>query len=326
VRHDPHRSPRRQALAFLSVAALAWLSAADAQSWTPRPDLIEARQEVAAVWLDGAVYVMGGFAADGRTLATVERLREGADAWEAVAAMPVAVNHPAAVAVAGRLVVMGGYAGPGVRNPVDATQIYDPLTDTWRLGAPMPRPRGALAAAVSGDRVVAVGGARDGVAVADVASYDPVTDAWTQGPPLPTARDHLGAAALDGRVHAIGGRAGGDLTLRTHEVLDLAGPAWSAATPLPTGRSGHAVAAWGGCLYALGGEGNRARADGLFVEVERFVAATATWEALAPMAVPRHGMAAVAVPDALVVPGGATVAGFGAVRVVDALTPPPCGE
>jgi N-acetylneuraminic acid mutarotase len=317
---------RRRPGIALTLLALC-VTAANAQApWTPLPDLAHARQEVAAAWLGGALYVVGGFGADGSTLASAERWRDGAEAWERLPDMPIGVNHPAAAAIDGRLVVVGGFAGPGLRNPVDATQVFDPETHAWSLAAPMPSARGGLAAAVVAGRVVAVGGARAGVAVAEVAAYDPASDGWTEWPVMPSPRDHLGVAAVDGRLHAIGGRAGGAFTLTAHEVFDPRTGTWEQAPPMPTGRSGHAVAALDGCVYALGGEGNRARGDGMFDEVERYVVAAGQWEALEPMPLPRHGMGAVPVGDRLLVPAGATVAGFGAVAAADAFAPPPCGD
>jgi N-acetylneuraminic acid mutarotase len=315
----------RAALVVCAIVACLGGQALAAGSWDPLPPLEQARQEVAGAYLNGALYVVGGFGAAGETLASAERWREGAAAWEPLPPMPVAVNHPAAAAIDGRLIVIGGFRGPGLQNATDAVQVFDPDAGSWRLAAPMPSARGGLAAAVLGDRVIAVGGARDGVSLGDVAAYDPAADSWTELTPLPTPRDHLGVAVLDGRLHAVGGRTGrSDFTLRTHEVYDPTDNTWADAAPMPTGRSGHAVAALDGCLYALGGEGNPSRRDGMFEEVERFHPATGAWEALAPMASPRHGMAAVPVDGRLLVPGGATVAGFGAVRIADAFTPPPC--
>jgi N-acetylneuraminic acid mutarotase len=301
------------------------LSSALAAGWTAAPALQTARQEVAAAWLDGAVYVLGGFGADRSTLASVERWRPGDDAWVVVAPLIEAVNHPAAAVVGGRLVVVGGYRGPGLANATDAVQVYDPETDRWTLAAPLPSPRGGLAAVALDGRVVAIGGARDGVTVADVAAYDPEADAWVAWAPLGQPRNHLGAAVLDGRLHVLGGRSEHHgFTLASHEVYDVVADAWRPAADLPTGRSGHAVAVLDGCLYAFGGEGNRAAGDGMFDEAERYVASTDAWEALPPMPVPRHGMGAVAVGDVIVVAGGGTVAGFGAAAHVDLVAPPVC--
>lgn len=331
-RPAPRCAIARRVHALLVAVALASSGWAFGGSWEALPAMQVPRQEIAAAWLDGALYAIGGFDARGATLASVERWRPEDESWELIAPLPVAVNHPAAAVVAGRLVVVGGYRGPFLANATDAVQVYDPAADAWTLAAPMPSARGGLAAAPLGGRLVAVGGARDGVSVAEVAAYEPEADAWTLLASMPTPRDHLGVAVLDGRLHAIGGRAGGHdhgvagdtFTLTTHEVYDPATDAWTAAAPLPTGRSGHAVAVLDGCLYALGGEGNRAVADGMFAEVERFVAVSGAWQALSAMPVPRHGMGAVGVAGRLLVPGGGVVAGFGASAHVDAFTPPAC--
>jgi N-acetylneuraminic acid mutarotase len=327
------RSGRNRCLASGACAAVVLgcgLGAATASAWEVLPALETPRQEVAAAWVGDALFVVGGFDTRGQTLGTVERWSPGDPAWRPAAPLLVPVNHPAAAVVAGELVVVGGYAGPFLANATDTVQIYDPQADAWRIAAPLPTPRGALAAVALSDGLIALGGARDGVSVADVARYDASLDAWSELPAMPTPRDHLGAALLDGRLHAVGGRTGGhgaiadDFTLAVHDVLDLERGSWRAAADMPTGRSGHAVALLDGCLYALGGEGQRQRADGMFDEVERYVAARDAWERLEPMPVPRHGMGAVPVGGRLLVPGGGTVAGLGATGHVDAWTPPPC--
>jgi N-acetylneuraminic acid mutarotase len=316
-----HRVPR----AVRVLVALLMATVAGASGWTELPPVLEARQEIAVAWVDGAVYAVGGFGADRGTLASVERWRPGDAAWASLPPLPIAVHHPAAVAWAGRLYVLGGYQGPGLAGATDAVQVFDPATATWSPGPPLPSARGGLAAAVLDGRIVAVGGARDGVSVGDVASLDPTAGAWRALAPLPTPRDHLGVAVVDGGLHAVGGRDGQrDFALRAHEVYDPRRDAWTAAANLPTGRSGHAVAVLGGCLYALGGEGNPRTPDGMFADVERFVAATGTWERLAPMPSPRHGAGMLALEDGLLVVAGATVAGYGAVRGVAAFAPPAC--
>lgn len=328
----PSTSRARHGLSTLLAVWLLSCAWAAASTWEPLPELGTARQEIAAVWLDDALYAIGGFDRGAGTLASVERWRPGEAAWETVAPLAVAVNHPAAAVVAGRLVVVGGYRGPGLGNATDAVQVYDPVADAWSLAAPMPSARGGLAAVALGDLLYVVGGANGGVSVADLAVYDPSADAWEALPPMPTPRDHLGVAVLDGRLHVLGGRIGGDhdhghadaFILPTHEVYDPATGGWSAAPDMPTGRSGHAVAALDGCLYALGGEGNPGRRDGMFGEVERYHPLTGAWEAMAPMPMPRHGMGAVPLDGRLYVPGGGVVAGMGASTHADVLLPPTC--
>ena len=90
-------------------------------------------------------------------------LRPRADRWERRAPLPVSLHHAAAVAVGGRLYVVGGYAG-GQWAVLDSVFEYDPGTDRWRARAPLPTARGALAAAVIDGRIYAAGGVGAGAA------------------------------------------------------------------------------------------------------------------------------------------------------------------
>lgn len=313
----------------LLVASIVVVAATPLRPWSVGPSLRTARQEVAAVLLGDRLIVVGGFARDATSLASVEALHVGGDtsseAWEDLPPMPVGVHHPAAAVVGGRLIVVGGYVAAGaLSGPTDAVQIFDAATDSWSLGTPLPTPRGGLAAVAWDERVWVVGGAGDhatgdGGAVAELLVYDPDVDAWERRAPMPTARDHLAFVVTGDRLHALGGRDGRAFTLDAHEVYDPRSDAWSVAPPVPTGRSGHAAVAGDGCIVVLGGEGHRARRDGLFTAVEAFELSTGTWRSLRPMPRPRHGMGAVHVDDTVWVVGGGDVAGFGAVDVVDRL-------
>jgi N-acetylneuraminic acid mutarotase len=77
----------------------------------------------------------------------------------------------------------------------------------------------------------------------------------------------------------------------------------------------------GGKLYVFGGEGYDDDPSGVFPHAEAYDLATDSWETLAPMPVPRHGMGAAAVGGTIYIPGGADVIGFGAVATHEAYTP-----
>ena len=128
------------------------------------------------------------------------------------------------------------------------------------------------------------------------------------------------AAAPAGRLFAVGGRPPN--TLAVNEAFDPATGSWATRAPLPTGRSGHAGAVVRGCLYVFGGEGNPSTASGVFRENEAYDPRTNTWESLAPMPVPRHGIGAAVIGDRIYLPGGATVQGFGAVATHEVYTVP----
>ena len=123
-------------------------------------------------------------------------------------------------------------------------------------------------------------------------------------------------------IYAAGGRESG---IADHlPRLDAFNPAtgvWSQRASMPTSRGGIAAAVLDGWLYVFGGEGNVARSSEVFVNVEAYDPTTDSWQVLAPMPTPRHGTGAAAVGKIIYVPGGATLAGFGAVDTNEALTP-----
>jgi len=59
-----------------------------------------------------------------------------------------------------RIYVFGGNEGHNVAT--NHTQVYDPETDTWTTGTPMPTPRWALGVAVVNDELYAIGGMTTG--------------------------------------------------------------------------------------------------------------------------------------------------------------------
>jgi hypothetical protein len=284
-------------------------------AWSTAAPMNEARQEVCTAAVGRRIYVAGGFRVGGSTANTVEVYDVDTGAWSFVAPLPQAVNHCMAAAVGGRVYVTGGALAGG--GATAATWEYNPATNSWTGKAPMPTARGAGMAAVVGRRIYVAGGSPGGNAFA---VYDAATNLWTTLPPLPTPRDHLAGGIANRRLFAVGGRP--PLTLDVLEIFHLVTGTWSTGAPMPTGRSGHAAAVVAGCLYTFGGEGNAAHPSGVFPETESYDPVTNTWDSLAPLPTPRHGMGAAVVDGRIHVPGGATVQGFGAVAVHEVFTPP----
>lgn len=289
--------------------------------WASLAPLPRARQEVGVAELGGRIYVVGGIDGVGRTVATVEFYEPVADAWFEVAPLPAALHHISVAATGGRLYALGGL-GPSFAA-VSSVFEYDPEGDSWRSRAPLPTARGAGGAAVIGGLIYFAGGFRGGVSVNDFSVYDPAADHWTELIRMPTPRDHLGAAAVGGIFYAVGGRAGS--IANVFDVVEAYEPAtglWRTnLAPMPTARGGLAVAALRRRIYAIGGEGNRFDPLGVFRETEAYDVDLNRWEMLPDMLTPRHGMAAAPFGQRIIVPGGATVAGFGASAANEALVP-----
>jgi N-acetylneuraminic acid mutarotase len=253
------------------------------------------RTEVAAAAVGRRIWVLGGYAPDGATLATAEVYDTAADTWARGPDLPVAVNHAMAATLDGVLYVAGGNDG---RAP--STQLARLEGERWQALAPLPQGRSAGGLVALDGRLYLVGGVVEGGLAGDTHVYDPAADRWAAAPGLPTPREHLGAAASGGRVVVVGGRVAGRGNLDAAEAFDPGSGRWSALPPLPTARGGLAATATeGGLVVAVGGE-----AAATFPEAEAFDPASGAWRSLPPLPTPRHGLGVVAVGELVYVLAG----------------------
>jgi len=271
-------------------------------NWVTRAPTGVARQEVSYVEVAGKLYLTGGARVH-------QKYDPQTDSWTNVAALPETLDHIQGVATGGRIYYIGGLnQWPGLHSA--DVYIYDPATDSFSQGAPMPseRARGAGGVAVHNGKIYYVGGLHDGVAVPWLDVYDPVANSWTSLPDMPTARDHFHAAVIGGKLYAIGGRnvlIGA--TTAANEVYDISAGQWSTGlAPLPTPRGGFAAAALGDEVLIIGGEGAGSQA---FNTVEAYNVLTDTWRTLAPMPTGRHGIQAAVCNGGVYIAAGGKVAG-----------------
>ncbi|HEY3067808.1 MAG TPA: kelch repeat-containing protein [Methylomirabilota bacterium] len=294
------------------------LDVATPGTWTTLAPLPTPRQEVAAAALDGRVFVIGGFGENAEPVAVVEAYDPTTDRWEARAPLPAPTHHAAAAVVSGRLFVVGGFTG-GRMSWVAQAELYeyDPARNAWIARAPLPTPRGALAAAAVGDRLHAVGGSSGGLTPAHEI-YDPATNRWTAAAPLAVPRDHLAAASANGHLWAIGGRR--SFLGEQYDNVDVYVPAderWTVSTPLPSARGGLAAAVLGNRVFVFGGEAPLR----IFASAEMYDPVKQQWIAKTAMPTPRHGIAAVALNGRIYVAGGGTQPGFARSDVNEAYQP-----
>ncbi|MBD8061609.1 Kelch repeat-containing protein [Oceanitalea stevensii] len=135
-------------------------------TWHTAPALATARDNPGSAVADGVLYVFGGRTrlANGQTpagtLGSMEALHPAAGGgWSPRAPMPTARRTMASGVIDGRIVAVGGEARPD-GLPFDATEVYDPATDTWTTLRRQPTARHGAAAGVVDGRLHTVGGAQ----------------------------------------------------------------------------------------------------------------------------------------------------------------------
>ena len=255
----------------------------------------------------GGLAVIGGLTADGAASKKVHLYDPATDAWRDAPPLPVALHHTSAVVGPDdRLWVIGGYEAEG-RSWVPSAEVWSlgGSDRRWRAEPELLEARGALAAAVVGDTIVALGGATSGRG--DAASVSRVVeflargaDGWERGPELFEPREHLAAAATGSRVLAIGGRVGSlESNLRSVESWSPGEGTWRREVPLQKERGGFAAATIDGVPCVAGGE--QANRTISLVECLRH----GQWRVVGQMGEPRHGLVAAAVGGRLhLVAGG----------------------
>jgi hypothetical protein len=112
-----------------------------------------------------------------------------------------------------KIILTGGIkARDGHLMQTNETAIYDPASNTWAKGLPMPTPREAHAVTV-GSMVIVPAGFRSNAALPVVEFFTPQENAWKTLPPLSRAISAHSLAVLDKYLFFFGDYANLDLVL-----------------------------------------------------------------------------------------------------------------
>jgi N-acetylneuraminic acid mutarotase len=193
-----------------------WVYDPAANTWTIERPMPTARGGMDANVVDGKIYVVGGSAADAldSTVDVVLDVNEVydpvSDTWSIKTPIPTPVFDYASAVVDSKIYVIGGLApNDTLIMRVNLNQIYDPATDTWSLGSPLPNNQtsisaGATTGVMAPRRIYVIG---DGVNEV----YNPANDSWTSGEPIPNSTDRLTNLAdaeitvVNDQLYALGG-------------------------------------------------------------------------------------------------------------------------
>jgi N-acetylneuraminic acid mutarotase len=219
--------------------------------------------------------------------------------WRSAAPMPAPRGEVAATAVAGEIVVVGGFVGSTGQNSgrVDA---YNPRTNRWRRLPELPAAVDHPMATAYRGKLYVVGGY--GVArERRTAAYVLERGNWRRLAPMPEGRAAAGAVVIGSKLYVVGGVGPRGLARRAL-VYDLRRGRWS-SFPGPTPREHLAVTASGGRIYVLAGR--RAGIDTNVTTFESYQPGRSrSWTRLPSIPDPRGGTAAAALAGQIVSVGG----------------------
>jgi N-acetylneuraminic acid mutarotase len=203
----------------------------------------------------GAVYVYGGYSANGALSAEVDALQRfdpGTGRWTVLPGSGVPRGAATLVPVGCSLYAIGGVSAGA---PQRLVQVFDIGRGVWRLGPSMRVAREHLAGVAIGRRVIVFGGRSSGHNLAVAESLDTKSGKWSRLPSVPTPRSGFGAAVIRGSAAVVGGEqlAEGTSTIAPVEALDPRTRRWRRLPSMLTPRHGLGVVSLGPRLFAVDG-------------------------------------------------------------------------
>lgn len=188
-------------------------------NWASAAPMPTARDLMHASVVNGKIYVISGHLSFREPHITVfsdanEVYDPQANTWATAANIPNHVADYASAALDNKIYIIGGSTvepPPIGWRAVNTTQIYDPATDKWTLGAPIPKTvMDALAFATSGSKApkrIYIFAGWDEIGHRDLNQvYDPATDEWSAGAKQSFYNyDEVAAATLNDVMYVVGG-------------------------------------------------------------------------------------------------------------------------
>ena len=230
---------------------------------------------------------------------TITTVPARAATWQARSPAPTARQEVGSAVLDGKVWVIGGLTSAGASALVET---YDPATDRWADGPPLPIAVHHVAVTVYRNEIVVLGGfveASSLYARATDRAYVLRGGAWTELPRLRRPRGAAAAASVGTSLVLVGGRDDAGLIGPT-EVFD--GTAWRDAEPVPTRRDHLSAVSDGRSVFTIGGRFISPGAT--TAALERYDPATNAWERLPNMPTARAGQGAALVKGRIVTAGG----------------------
>ena len=121
--------------------------------WLTYESMLVPRSQMGCVVLRDYLYVLGGTNRQNEVLRSVERYCFKTNRWEIVSSMEESRASPSVAAANGKIYVFGGDQITDVdfyraRTTISATEVYDPLTNTWSKSVDLPQTRSEAGAVV----------------------------------------------------------------------------------------------------------------------------------------------------------------------------------
>lgn len=182
-----------------------------ANTWTAMEPMPTPVSGAGGVVYNDKIYIIGGFDSDYKHSALVQIYDPLHNSWSYGTPLPAGRSGHEAVLLDGKIYAIGGNRSEdgSTSYTSDVVEVYDPNTNTWSDGEPLPEARVSMAAGVRNGKIYVMGGANvDKVPQDTTFVFDPGTGEWSTEWPMPTARVTCGAAVVGDYIYVVGGVGG----------------------------------------------------------------------------------------------------------------------
>ncbi|KKL02231.1 kelch-like protein [Rheinheimera mesophila] len=313
-------------LILILWAALSFQLQATPLIWQKKADLLQAVQEIYPTVFQGEIYVAGGLSSElpqqqGHMTAAVQIYNPSKDQWRYGPSLPEGRHHAQLVAVADELFLLGGFVQSESgwwSASADVLQL-DQKAGRWAKVAELPAPISETVTWVLDGKIHLISGRSPSSSAngqwadqRDVNShwvFDPQSLSTSQAAALPVAKNSAAGVSTKAGGYLLGGRqVKGGNQAQLH-YFDARTAQWRTLAAMPKAQAGLAAAWLGPQLLAFGGEFFE-RGGGVFSQVWSYEADSDLWQQRGQMPLPRHGLGAVTLDNAIYLIGGATAAGL----------------
>ncbi|MCX7749567.1 MAG: S8 family serine peptidase [Clostridia bacterium] len=222
-------------------------------TWTSKTPMTTARFRHCMVALNGKLYAIGGSAANGESIASVEEYNPGTNQWTPIASMNDSRSYFSAAVVNNKIYVMGGLNADSFE--LGTVEEYDPGTGIWTNKSDMLNPRTVFGTAVVNGKIYTIGGRSVSAATDDdIEEFNPVTNTWTFKRNYDQVISGAGIAALNNKIYIMGGVIPGGDRITTIKEYDPAAGTITLKGNFLDERAYAGVAVLGDKIYVIGGD------------------------------------------------------------------------
>ncbi|MFF1833538.1 carboxypeptidase regulatory-like domain-containing protein [Streptomyces sp. NPDC058231] len=191
--------------------------------WTKLADAADTREAPAHGFINGKLYIAGGWAASGAPDAKLEIYDPATNTWTTGASSPAPLAGAGSAVLDGKLYSVGGCTTACGSTSVT---VYDPSANSWSTAANYPESIAWESCGAISGQLYCSGGTNSAGELKSAYVYDPAADSWSTLPDMPKTQWASSYTAANGLLLVSSGVSGGALTNAGY-AYDPAAGTWS---------------------------------------------------------------------------------------------------